>query len=82
MRSPLLIKIAREILKELLSQCTPAQRTVFRDMYDHPNKYVSYNINQVVDNLDPDDLDTAIDQVDRTVQKNKSESLLPESLPF
>ena len=80
MRSPLLIKIAREILKDLLSQCTPAQQQVFKQMYDYHNTYE--HIYLIVDNLDTDKLDTAVDQVDRTIQKNKREELLPENLPF
>ena len=80
MTSPLLIKIAREILKDLLNKCTPVQQNVFKQMYDYNDRYD--DIFLIVDNLDTDKLDHAIDQVDRTIQKNNIESLLPENLPF
>jgi hypothetical protein len=75
MTSPLLIKIAREILKDLLSQCEPRQRDLFKQMYDFRNNYST--IGGIVDNLDTDKLDHAIHQCERTIENNNNNRDLP-----
>lgn len=59
----------RNILKELLSQCTEGQQFMFKRMYSHKNLELS--INESVDNMDDDKIDNAITQCERTVEKNK-----------
>ena len=63
----------KEILKELLSQCTPPQQFMFKRMYSHNN--LELPINDVVDNMSDEKLDLAITQVERTIEKNKSNKL-------
>ena len=60
---------AKNILKNLLSQCTEGQQMLFKRMYSHNN--LDLSINDVVDNMDPDKMDWAISQCERTLNKNK-----------
>ena len=57
------------ILKELLNKCTEPQQHMFKRMYSHKN--LNLSINEVVDNMKEDRIDTAISQCERTVAKNK-----------
>jgi len=58
----------RNILKELLSQCTPEQQLMFKRMYSHKN--LDLLINDAVDNMEDDKIDNAISQCERTIIKN------------
>lgn len=60
----------RNILKELLSQCTDGQQLMFKRMYSNGNLRTS--INDAVDNMEDDKIDNAISQCERTVEKNKT----------
>lgn len=61
---------ARTQLKEGLSQCTEAQRLMFKRMYSHGN--LSLDINGVVDAMPADKLDWAMRQVETTLRKNRT----------
>lgn len=68
MRNETLIKAVRDILKGLLVQCTEGQQLLFKKMYS--NHHNELPINEVVDKMDPDKIDWAISQCERTVEKN------------
>ena len=59
---------AKEILKNLLSQCTDGQKHMFKRMYSHKN--LELPINDAVDQMADDKIDCAIGQCERTVEKN------------
>jgi len=58
----------KEILKELLSQCTPPQQFMFKRMHCHKN--LQLPINDAVDQIADDKIDWAISQCERTVNIN------------
>lgn len=58
----------RESIKEGLGQCTEAQVMLFRRMYSH--KDLAAEIGPMVDAMPYEQLETAMDQVQRTVIKN------------
>lgn len=47
--------------------CTDAQQLLFKRMYSHKN--LEFSVNDVVDAMDDDKLDLAVDQVQRTLDK-------------
>ncbi|MCG7904425.1 MAG: hypothetical protein JAY60_18610 [Candidatus Thiodiazotropha weberae] len=59
---------ARSELKKGLANCTDGQREKFKLMYSH--KDLTLPIDEVVDRMPEDNLDWAMQQVDRTLQKN------------
>ena len=59
---------ARAFLKAGLLKCTERQQQIFKRMYSH--KDIDKNINAVVDDMTSDQLDWAMQQVQRTVEKN------------
>lgn len=67
----------RDILKELLAKCTPEQQNMFKLMYgrDQGRRSVedakAMTINDCVDKMEDKNIDTAIDQCERTVIKNE-----------
>lgn len=69
MQSKSLIAAARSILKDLLEECTPEQRGMFRRMYAFKKDNLS--IGEVVDQMDTGKLDWAICQCERTLEKKK-----------
>lgn len=60
---------ARKTLKEGLALCTEAQQHFFKRMYAHGD--LELPINDVVDNLEVDKLDWAMQQVQETLDKQK-----------
>lgn len=60
---------ARNWLKENLPHCTYNQKQVFKQMYSSKN--VSLDIETIIDNMPTDQLDYAIEQVERTIDKNE-----------
>ncbi len=60
-------KFARNSLKEGIEKCTDAQQHMFKRMYAHGN--LDMDINDVVDSMEEDKLECAIDQVERTLAK-------------
>ena len=68
MKNATLINAAKEILKELLSECTEAQQLIFKRMYCHKN--LELPINEAVDQMEDIKIDWAITQVERTINKN------------
>ena len=65
MRNKTLIKAARNILKELLPQCTEEQQMMFKKMYCHTN--LDSTIEEAIDHMDPAKMDWAITQAERTL---------------
>jgi len=61
MNSKALPKVAREILSDLLSQCTDSQIEKFNRMYGS------------LENVKDEQLDTAIFQCETTIAKNKKD---------
>ena len=61
---------AKEMLKELLAECTKPQQMMFKRMYCHKN--LELPINDAVDQMADDKIDWAMTQVERTVEKNKT----------
>ena len=59
----------RQIIKDLLSECTVDKQMMFKRMYAKGK--VHETINMVVDNMDSDRINVAIQQCERTVEKNK-----------
>ena len=60
---------ARETLKENLAKCTDAQQLLFKRMYSFKN--LKLPIADVVDNIEVKGLDWAMQQVQRTLDKNR-----------
>jgi hypothetical protein len=63
-------KFARATLKNGLSQCTDAQKMIFKRMY--ANGKLDLPIDDVVDAMPADKLDWAMQQVERSLSKNAS----------
>lgn len=61
----------RQILKDLLAQCTDGQKLMFNRMYSHEN--IDASIDEAVDGMDEAKISHAITQCERTVEKNLSE---------
>ena len=68
--NPTLSKLAKDTLKNLLSQCTEPQQLLFKRMYCHKN--LDASIEEAVDQMDESKMDHAITQCERTVEKNLS----------
>lgn len=60
-------------LKLLLPECDEAQQLLFKRMYSHKNLELS--ISEVVDNMKPEQLKTALRQVEATIEKNLAKLL-------
>lgn len=58
---------ARNTLKEGLAKCTSIEQYFFKRMYAHGNLELS--ITEVVDQMEDDKLDWAMEQVQRTMDK-------------
>ncbi|KKL56626.1 hypothetical protein LCGC14_2243550 [marine sediment metagenome] len=59
----------KEMLKELLAQCTEQQQFMFKRMYSHNN--LDLPINEAVEKMKDENIDRAITQCERTVENNK-----------
>jgi len=68
-------KFKRDILKELLQECTESQHMNFKRMYSH--KALDIPINEAVDKMADDKIDWAICQCETTVKKNKTSANAP-----
>lgn len=60
---------AKQMMKELLSECTEGQQMMFKRMYCHKN--LEFSINEAVDQIADDKIDLAMSQIERTIEKNK-----------
>jgi hypothetical protein len=60
--------LGRDILKDLLSQCTEDQQMLFKRMYSHDD--LERDINDAVDQMADDKINWAISQCERTVYDN------------
>ena len=58
---------ARANLKDNLSKCSDSERVIFKRMYSHEN--IGKHINIVVDDLNTERLDWAMQQVQCTLDK-------------
>lgn len=77
MKNETLTNAGKQILKDLLAQCTEPQQEMFKLMYARDNGKRSIEdakampINNVVDLMENEKIDWAITQCERTVEKNK-----------
>ena len=62
-------EFARSEIKKGLALLPEKNRQMFKRMYSHNN--LNANISDVVDAMTEDKLDWAMDQIRRTIQKNK-----------
>ena len=62
-------KFARAWLRDALKQCSDGEHLLFKKMYAKGRLHAS--IDEVVDDMDEDKLDTAVDQVERTLEKHE-----------
>ena len=60
---------ARTKIKSGLDQCSDEQQKIFKRMYSHDD--LTREINDVVDNMPSEKLDWAMQQIARTLEKNK-----------
>jgi len=60
---------AKKILKNLLMECSHAQQEMFKRMYCHD--HLEYTIEQAIHQMDAERIDMAVNQVQRTIKKNK-----------
>ena len=61
---------ARQNLKDGLAKCTKKEQHMFKHMYSYNN--LNLDINVVVNIMDEDNLDVAMVQVQRTLDKKKT----------
>ena len=72
----------KQILKNLIAQCTEKQQDLFKLMYGRNNGKRSaedakaMDINDCVDLMDDNRIDMAISQCERTVEKNQQSNVL------
>ncbi|MCK4525926.1 hypothetical protein KAW18_01040 [candidate division WOR-3 bacterium] len=64
---------ARNTLKEGLAQCSDSEQLVFKRMYSYDN--LDMPLSKIVDGMDPDRLDWAMDQVKRTLNNKRDRGL-------
>jgi len=63
------VNAGKQILKDLLSQCTEPQQLMFKRMYCHKN--INLSITDAVDQMDETKIDWAITQCEHTINKTK-----------
>jgi len=68
MKNEALLKQAKKLLIEGLLQCTEAQQHRFKRMYSHKN--LNLSIEEAVDKMDPNKIDWAYTQIEKTLEKN------------
>ena len=73
MKNETIKNAAKEMLKELLTECTDGQKLMFKRMYSHKN--LELQINEAVDQMADDKIDWAMTQVERTVENNRKKLL-------
>lgn len=69
-------KFARQLLKDLVRQCTEPQQHLFKLLYGRIGgrsvvEAEALSINEVIDLMEAERLDWAITQGERTIEKNK-----------
>jgi hypothetical protein len=64
--NPRLIKFAKTCLKEDLAKCTECQQNLFKMIYGS----LDMEINSVIDDIPGDELDWAMNLVERTLKKD------------
>lgn len=68
MKNETLIKACKQILKDLLVQCSEPQFLLFKRMYCHKN--LKATVDEAVDQMDADKIDWAVTQTEKTVASN------------
>jgi len=63
---------ARKTIKEGLALCTEGQQRKFKQMYAGTGWNMGVDINMVVDELEPEKLSWAMEQVKRTLDKKET----------
>ena len=63
-------RIARDLIKEDLKECTEEQHEIFKRMYAPHN--LNLDINETVEQIPNEKLQIAMSQVENTVKKNKN----------
>ncbi len=71
MKNKTIINTVRQMIKDLLAQCTEGQQLMFKRMYNHNNPDET-SINECVDKMDVSKLDRAMTQCESTVIRNKT----------
>jgi hypothetical protein len=66
MTNPRLIKFAKDCLKEDLSKCTESQQDLFKMIYGS----LGIEMNSIIDDIPGDELDWAMNLVERTLSKD------------
>lgn len=74
MNNETLIKIGKDILKSLLSNCNESERRMFNRMYSSEN--IDASIDDAVDNIEPNKIDLAITQCESTLKKGNRPYLI------
>ena len=72
MQNETLVNSGKQILKDLLKECTEPQQLMFKRMYSHEN--LELPIDEAIDQMNPDKIDHAITQAERTVASNKAKA--------
>lgn len=62
-------EVGRQLLKDMLEQCTGPQQDVFRNMYGH--RHPEWTLDQIVDDMPGERVSWALEQVERTIKNNK-----------
>ena len=73
MKNETIKNAAKEMLKELLTECTDGQQLMFKRMYCHKNLELSTN--EAVDQMADGKIDWSMTQVERTVENNRKKLL-------
>jgi len=68
MKNATLIKACKQILKDLVYQCSPPQQLMFKRMYCHKN--LDATVEEAVEQMDPDKIDWAVTQTEKTIKDN------------
>lgn len=63
-------EFARNTIKDGLAKCTDGQQRLFKCMYANGN--LGLSINDIVDQMQEDKLDWAMQQVENTLKKNQA----------
>lgn len=67
MTNETLIKISKEILKNLLSLCNESERKIFNKMHSPEN--IDASIDDIINNIESNKIDWAITQCENTLKK-------------
>lgn len=69
MKNKTIINITKNMIKELLLECSDEQQLMFKRMYCSKNLELS--ISDAVEQMSNDKIDFALTQIERTLEKNR-----------